>query len=76
MAAIAVVVFAILVGFVICKYRLGLKQKREAGWALFIMSAGSVYWIGIILSFPVPNPLDWITAVFGPFASAMKDMLY
>lgn len=47
--------------------RNGAKQRyRERGWALFILLAGTLLAIGILLRLPIPNPTDWIMAIFSP----------
>jgi amino acid transporter len=68
MAPIVVLLFAAFTGSMIWK-RNGDKQLfRERGWALIILIIGTLLIIAMQFRIPVPNPTDWISAIFTPMS--------
>ncbi|OBZ10359.1 hypothetical protein A7975_21715 [Bacillus sp. FJAT-26390] len=68
MAPIVVVLLAAFTGTVIWKRNRDKQRLRERGWALFILLIGTLLIIALQFRIPVPNPTDWISAVFTPMS--------
>ncbi|WP_169084504.1 hypothetical protein [Paenibacillus sp. PL91] len=68
MASIVAVLFAAGIGVVIWKRNSDSHLSRERGWAMLILSIGTLLIIAQLLRIPVPNPTDWISAIFSPIS--------
>jgi hypothetical protein len=75
MASIVVVLFAAGTGVVIWKRNSDMHRLREGGWALFILSIGTLLIIAQLLRLPVPNPLDWVSAIISPISKPITQWI-
>ena len=77
--SICVVAFASIAGFGIWRKRTKLHQIKEAVYATVILITGTIFCVGMCIKLPIPNPADWIQAVYAPLMKpivswVMKDV--
>lgn len=66
LAPIGIFLLAAATGAVIWKRNGDMHRLRERGWALFILTIGTLLIMALLFRIPVPNPTDWIKTIVGP----------
>ncbi|GGG84959.1 hypothetical protein [Paenibacillus radicis (ex Gao et al. 2016)] len=73
MPSVMIVLAAALWGTAIVRHRMKLKQVRESVWAIAVLVMGVVYCLCLLKQVNVPNPVDWITALYEPLCKPIID---
>ncbi|MGO4179569.1 hypothetical protein AB4Z17_00205 [Paenibacillus sp. TAF43_2] len=66
MALIVLFLFSVTVGTAIWRRNSKKNRHREGGWALVILVIGVGIMMAKLMHLPIPNPADWLTAIFSP----------
>lgn len=66
MALIVLLLSSVMVGTAIWRRNSKNNRQREGGWALVILIIGVGIMAAKHMHLPIPNPADWITAIFSP----------
>ena len=68
------VISAVIIAFDV-PHLLRKKLKKELWIFSILLLVGTVLSIAQALGMRLPNPLDWLTVLFKPFASMMENLL-